>query len=176
MRSLLNQLMCVSLTVAAQQGASLGKDRHTVCQALEDRVKLNHHMIELVGVVKGDGFLETPGCTYMVTTNGYIWRNLIAIVRPSDDPRFPFNRADFRTDEGEVDKAFKEAIKNAQRLRKGYQLEVTYEGELVTDDLSWRVSNANGKWYIAGFGVQNLAPAQLLVKTVKRIVVIPSSK
>jgi hypothetical protein len=133
---------------------------YSVCEVLADLANFHGKIISVRGIVSGGGhgaFLVDT-CPLQIVVKGFTWLNAIALSTP-----FPPGRP-FYADRSAFDRA--DAAAKRLKRREGDQIVMTYLGMLETADLATRTFvNRNGKPAGLGFGAQNVAPAQLLIKT-----------
>jgi hypothetical protein len=143
-------------------GAPKTREVYTVCEVLDQLASLNNKMISVRGKViyAGHGSFLLGPCGSKLKVKGFTWPDVIYL-----------NTADARDHGIEPDaRAYEHANKVIRKSRPqpGDDVLMTFVGVLQTEDLAkltWlnRLNQPIGN----GFGPQNVAPAQLLVKTVK---------
>ncbi len=143
---------------------------YSVCEVLADLASFNGKMISVRGaVLGGQGTFLVGNCQSKLVVKGFTWPNLIWLTFPYKSST-PFN-ADLATYQHVMD-----AVKR-MHPGKNDQIVLTYLGVLESDDLAKRTSlNRMGQPTGIGFGAQNMAPAQLVIKTVMDPQVIPSGR
>ena len=157
--------------------ALCGQAPVSVCDLVAHRAELNNKIVTVRGIVEAGGhgtFLSAaPSCTYTLMTRGVLWPNIIALSYPNNSSLVPTDHAKFRIDWRSI------RVAEDAALRAGYDPHVdrevaTFVGLFVTyGDLENRVSPGLNGAPRLGFGPDSLgAPAQLLVKSVKDLVVI----
>jgi hypothetical protein len=155
-------IMCLSVLASSVAGQDKPNDPakvYSVCEVLEQLPSLDRKMIRVEGALFGSshGTFLFGQCERKLVVNGYTWPNMIWIESP--DERRPFQR-DFD--------AYEDVQRSLKRLRpsKNDEVVVTFLGMLETDDLTRRSGvDGSGRSVGIGFGPQNIAPAQLVVKT-----------
>jgi len=144
----------------------------SVCDLIIHREDYNGQIVSVRGEVgSGDGiFLDAGrGCAYKLITNGVVWPNAIWLTFPNNKSKNPLDHADFGID-WKAEKEEAGAVKLIVE-REGFDankdhIEHTFVGLFRTYlDLDKRVSPSLQIGGRAGFGDQNLFPAELIIKT-----------
>ncbi len=137
----------------------------TVCELISSLGQYNGQMVTVRGLeTGGEGlFLSGTDCRKHLITDGYVWPDAISIIYSSARARL--HDVEFESDMSSEQGAIR-AIKN-MGYRKGDKVFVSITGVLETyEDLRAYVSTRNGKKFGMGFGHDNYAPAQLILKRV----------
>ena len=161
--------------IGALSGASI-PERLTVCEVLADPLKYDGKMILLEGEINGSdegGWLTASGCPTPFVTGGHTWPNSVFLQGNPID-KHNLHRVDFAYDDASEARALAKA-KRLGRKYPGKKLRWTYEGlfETRTDWESFLARYPNGTSRYIGFGDLSQAPAQLIVKAVHDVSVIP---
>jgi hypothetical protein len=134
---------------------------YSVCHVLKNLKELNGKMVGVRGalVSGGHGSFLSGECPSHVTMKGFTWPDVIWLTFPqSSEGR---SAVDMTAHE-RVQKTIK-----GLRVREGDQVIVTYVGVLEAKDLAESVGvSSTGQVVGFGFGPDNDAPAQLLIRTV----------
>ena len=171
-------MLCVVgvVDIAASCGRAADRLRvMSVCDVISRRSEFSGHVIAVRGEVGVGGhgvwLKASHDCTYKLITQGVVWPNIIHLTYPDNQSSDPVDHAPFEVDWTSLRRADQVA------LRAGYQAGVddevvTYIGLFVTyHDLENRVTpNLPGALRL-GFGPPS-APAQLLIKSAKDVVVV----
>lgn len=159
----------------ANGSSAAGVPSVSVCQVLADPLKYQGQLIELTGLQEGTdegAWLTGPECPGVLKTLGYVWPSSIWLQIPDslselDEAGFKY---DFRS-EKRVDRRY-------HVLRRKYPAKCIiwkYTGRLKTR-ADWSAAKfvyPNGSAKLFGFGHQGDAPAQLLLKQVDDVSVVP---
>lgn len=135
-------------------------------------------MVAIRGDVKigghGPWLAASSDCQYKLITKGVEWPNWIYLTYPSNESPDQLSHANFTVDLKTMSDA-QEKVKRARFNRDTDRLVETYIGLFVTDpDL--KVNPGAPTRRRLGFGPVGMdAPAQLLIKRVKDVVVIHAS-
>ncbi len=156
---------------ATQRGKAPQTERqYLVCEVLADLKTLNGKIISVRGTVTGGGqgaFLVGK-CPSHLVVNGFTWPDAIWLAFPSR------SGIPFEADLAAYQRA--QATVNGLHPRDGDEVVMTYVGIVETDDLAKRTFlDRQGKPVGIGFGAQNVAPAQLTIKTVRDATVVRKS-
>src|ERR1035438_2189475 len=168
-------LLCVAVSIAASARAADRLPVMSVCDVIARRTEFSGQVIAVRGEVEAGGhgvwLRASRECAYRLITRGVVWPNIIHLTYPDNQSSDPADHAPFEVDWTALRRADQVA------LQAGYQAGVdgevvTYIGLLVTYlDLEKRVTpNLPGALRL-GFGPPG-APAQLLVKSAKDVVVV----
>jgi hypothetical protein len=150
------------------------------CELVAKRTEYNGRIVAVRGVVAAGGhgiYLVSPNnCSYELVTRGIVWPNIINLVFPNNTARDISLHAPFVLDRKAIEAADDMLIKSGYRAGVDGEL-ATYEGLFVTyTDLDKRVSPGVPGAFRLGFGPAGLgAPAQLVIKTIKDVTVIPGA-
>ena len=144
----------------------------SVCDVLRDPVKYNGKMIAVRGflISTDEGHWLNGDCEEPLITNGYKWKSAIWPESPSS--RSALHKVAFEED-FEAETAMYAVRNREMKDPRHDRLWVTYIGLLETRqsmDIEVFV-RPNGERQPVGFGHLGGAPAQILIKTVKDIVV-----
>jgi hypothetical protein len=144
------------------------------------RTELSGSMVTVRGTVGAGGhgmFLRAPrDCTFELVTRGVVWPNTINLTYPDNNSKSLTDHADFKVDWKAIRRSDNEILRSGYDARVD-QLVATYVGLFVTyPDLEQRVSPGMPGALRLGFGPAGLgAPGQLLIKTVKDVLVVHGS-
>lgn len=156
-----------------------GQTPLTVCELIARRTEFAGKMVTVRGISEpgphGDYLRASPACTYQLVTRGVVWPNVVFLTYPNHDSPSPTEHADFKVDFSAINQCNREIVHAGYDMRKD-QVIATYIGRFVTysaPDLDQR-SNAGLPGALRlGFGPVGLgAPAQLLIKTEKDVLVV----
>jgi hypothetical protein len=149
----------------------------SVCKLIARRYEFNGRIVEVRGKIVEGGhgiyLASAQECAHELVTRGVTWPNIINLEYPNNHSPDADSHAPFEADL----KAFRVADANAERMgyRHGIDTEIaTYVGLFMTyPDLDRRVSPRVPDALRLGFGPAGLgAPAQVLIRTIKDVVVI----
>jgi hypothetical protein len=165
----------LSLALNAQ-AAENKKAPLSVCEVIAHKGEYNRRMIAVRGAVKGGGhgawLTATPECTYRLVTKGVEWANIIFLAYPDNQSKIESYHASFPVDWRAIRQAEEEAQRQGFNPDTDYTTE-TYIGLFLTyPNLENRVSPGVPGALRLGFGPLGEAPAQLLIKTVRDLVVV----
>jgi hypothetical protein len=141
----------------------------SICDVLHDPSKLNGKLIAVRGYEfsTDEGVFLKGNCKDSLETQGVTWPNLISLAYPGGS--FALHEVDFTVDRD----AIAAASDLVRRYKEPKRVWLTYVGLLETrEPFNLQVyTDKSGKKRPAGFGNGAVAPAQLLIKTVKDVVV-----
>lgn len=133
---------------------------YSVCEVLDQLASLNRRMISVRGVVisGAHGEFLVGRCGSKLKVRGFTWPDVIYLASPHSGVLF------------ETDAKAYERVRNTVRRlrpRESDEVVMTYAGMLETEDLAkLTLLNRLNQPIGNGFGPDNVAPAQLVVKTV----------
>lgn len=147
----------------------------SVCQVLAEPLKFDGRLIELTGVQEGTdegAWLAGPECPGVLKTLGYVWPSIIYLQMP--DSPLCLHAVDFKYD-FRSQKRVDQKYGALHRKFPDRCIVWKYTGLLETR-ADWSAATAvypNGTRKLVGFGHVDAAPAQLLLKQIDDVVVIP---
>ena len=167
----------VSVVVSCAQAEEKQAKPLSVCELIAHRIEYNGQLVTVRGEVKagphGGWLAPDSSCQYKLVTRGVEWPNLIFLTYPLKQSKDPDDHADFKVDWPAIKQA------DSRIMRAGFNADMdrlieTYVGKFVTyKDLENRVNPGIPGARRLGFGPVGLdAPAQLLVKTVRDVLVV----
>ena len=135
---------------------------YSVCEVLQNLESLNGNVISVRGIVaSGQGTFLIDRCRLKLAVKGYTWPDAIWLLYATDDILCDEIRDAWNRAWDAVDRM------RPRKKRDEYDVVMTFVGLLEAKDLDKvTVLNRLGKPIGFGFGVGNLAPAQLRFKTV----------
>jgi hypothetical protein len=168
----------LSVTILCAQTAERYARPLSVCELVAHRIEYNGHLVAVRGEEKGgphgDWLAPDSECQYKLITRGVEWSNFIFMTYPANRSPDVADHANFKVDWTAIKAA------DAQVRRAGFNPETdrlieTYAGRFVTYlDLENRVNPGIPGALKLGFGPVGLeAPARLVIKTVKDVVIVP---
>jgi hypothetical protein len=149
----------------------------SVCELVAKRMEYNGRMVAVRGEERGGShgawLVGCSECQDRLVTRGVEWPNVIFLTYPDNESRNKANHADFRVDWRSIEAARKVVARSALNLSTDRIIQ-TYLGRFVAyPDLDNRVSPGVPGALRLGFGPVGLeAPAQLLIKRVRDVVVL----
>lgn len=152
----------------------------SVCDLIIHRTELSGQMVTVRGTVAvgghGTWLAASQDCAYKLITRGVVWPNIVYLTYPDNQSKSPSDHAGFEVDWSAIRRADKEAVKGGYDPKANCEV-ATYTGLFVTyHDLEDRVTpNLPGALRL-GFGPSLGAPAELLIKTVKDVVIVRDSQ
>lgn len=166
----LKQSVSVAITVIivtapsygwAQQGTTDKEPRVTVCELLANMQKWNGRLVEVEGTFRSGTLYIWDSCPTAITVKGHTFQNVIALADPSVRG-VAVHKIPFQRDEASwarfIEATYSEAL-------SGNSLVVTVVGVFETRlDVEQLIRGDGLPW---GFGEQNMAPAQLVVREVR---------
>lgn len=170
----------LSVGIMCAQAAEKQTEQLSVCEVIAHRIEYNRKMVVVRGEVKAGGhgswLLASSDCQYKLITRGVEWEKLIFLDYPDNESENETGHASFRVDLQAIQKAH-EAVGRAGYNPETDRLIKTYIGLFVTyPDLDKRVNPGIPGALKLGFGPVGLeAPAQLLIKSVRDVVVVHSA-
>jgi hypothetical protein len=152
----------------------------SVCDLIVRRTELSGRMVTVRGAVAVGGhgvwLAASRDCAYKLMTRGVVWPNIVYLTYPDNQSRNPSDHAGFKVDWRAVHRADNEAVKGGYDPKANHEV-ATYTGLFETyQDLDNRVTpNIPGAVRL-GFGPLLGAPAELLIKSVKDVVIVWDSQ
>jgi hypothetical protein len=148
----------------------------SVREAVAHRIDLDGKVVEVRGLLAGGphgGWLQPSGdCDYALVTRSVAWPNIIFLNYPNNSSPDPTDHAPFAVDWKAV-RAAEDRVRLAGFDPRTDREVATYIGLFVTyRDLDSRVTPGVPGALRLGFGPLLGAPAKLLVKSVKDVVVV----
>lgn len=168
-------LMLLGAFTSYAQGKKQEDRPLSVCELIAHREEYNEKLVTVRGEVEvGEGaWLDAgPDCKYQLVTKGVVWPIAIWLAYPNNRSIDPMDHADFG-----IDWRAEKAV-NAIFTKLGFDPEKdhlyeTFVGLFRTYlDLDKRVNPNHQDWPRLGFGHLNAAPAQLLMKIRKDLIVV----
>jgi len=169
------RFLTVVMLIGVISGAEYGQvpQAADACDILAHLGEWNGKMVEARAIVApGDFWLSGGDCKETAGIGAPTFRSLIALTDP-DDRRFALHRVPFKRDVASWNMLVS-SLYRADGEHK--QVRVTAVGLLeVRPSLLQALADhkLNPSWDIPGFGVQGLAPAQILIKEVRDIAIEP---
>ena len=148
----------------------------SVCELIAHRNEYIGRMVSVRGTVKsgghGDWLEASSDCQYKLITRGVVWRNIIVLAYPNNRSPIQTDHANFDVDWQAVQDASRDTSRNPFNPHIDHVI-MTYIGLFQThQDLDQRVTpNVPGALKL-GFGPGGEAPAQLLIKSLKDVVIV----
>jgi hypothetical protein len=168
-------LVCILCVVRASLAGPL-PEKATVCDVLRDPLKYDGRMILLEGdlyATDEGGWMAASACPARFVTGGHVWPNSISLQWDPYD-KHNLHQVGFIYDEASERRALAKAD-SLKRKYPGKRLRWIYEGLLETrrDWAAFLARYPNGTSQYIGFGHLGEAPAQLIVKAINDVSVIP---
>jgi hypothetical protein len=153
----------------------------SVCELIAHRVEYNGRVVMVRGEVKqgphGAWMASLSDCQYKLITEGISWPNEIFLAYPNSRSPLEEFHANFEVDWKSVRRA-ENQLKHSEYDPAIDHVVETYVGRFVTYlNLENRVNSPTLGGNRFGFGPKGLdAPAQLLIKSIKEVTVIPGKR
>jgi len=141
-----------------------------LCDLFDDLLKWNGRMVRVTGTVEGGGGFWLTGidCRAVLRQGTVTFQNVIALANPDDPSRIIHKQEVTFTWDIKNWLRLEKLVENTPKMQKIVGTVVgLYETRRTMEDLFGRLGRP------AGLGPQNIAPAQIVVKEVDDIKVVP---
>lgn len=144
-----------------------------ICDVLRNPVSFNGKVVAIRGFFSDtdEGNWLMGECPVPLSTAGYVWKSHIFLIPPGSN--FVLHATEYSEDTAAL-KAFADKLKRRKDPIRDKVL-VTVVGKIETrENLEMEVyRDRDGRVRPAGFGHMNGAPAQLVLKTVRDVSIVP---
>lgn len=162
--ALLAAVLC--MRASAQQVTPENPFVVSTCDLLGDMPKWNGRLIQVHGDYRQGTLSLWADCPTRIIVKGHTFVNLIALADPAE-LRLAVHRVDFTRD----DRSWRRFIEATYSASAHESLKMTVVGVFETRAIKEQLVFDDGVLF--GFGEQNLAPAQVLVREIKDLTLGP---
>ena len=142
----------------------------TVCELMKDLKSFNGKILAVRGELSTgpeEFTVRDDKCGYRLVTEGHSWPCALWLTPPGGLAETPVN---FRVDETAF-RQFWATVNEARAKRKSARVVATFVGKLETRTRFYGGPGANSPWIGNGFGHLNAYPGQVVLQTVKDVLI-----